>query len=1161
MRRSDRRPGVAAIATRCKTTGQMSSSDATWVEGIDLAFADRRLGRTQVDRLLRDARAYAEPPRLDSAGRLVATFEGEGSGVSVRLRVDLRTSALEIACACTRGRPTTCDHVLRVLVDLAVHPGLRAAIAAGKPSGERVAELPAMRREVCSERSLDEGLARWLPSSGAKTDLEVDVEVVRYTGVSVPDARPAVLLRYRCPPSLHVMKPKDVVAASLGPRDRRLVELTSPGQLQRDALVATRASASLLIHFLREDLHAKTGGFKRPLRFGKDVVAPSVERAGDGLVVRWNTASGRTVCDASDAVLFTGPFPYLWSEAHGSFHPLSPDVDLDVAWGFHLVPSLVVTEREAARVGRLLLGRGRANGVTLPPPEAFGLPRLEKPSFAIHLAGLPLEVRAELTAVYSTGSVRLPRREDAAADGRDLAAEAAATALAKEAGLEEDEDGVLRASGEAAARFWQLGIALIRESKTPPVEVRIDESLARVKVGPPAEVRVDVGAASGWLDTQVHFTAGALAVEMNALRSALAARQRWVALTDGTLTRITDKVADFLEDSDGLIDDGGRGRLAPHHLGRVARWVDRYGGSMDEPVSRLRTRLRALALTAEPSLPTGLRATLRPYQRDGLAWLQFLRELGAGGILADDMGLGKTVMTLALLARWKEDQGPQPSLVVCPTSVVGNWLREAERFTPELGVLPLDGASRDFEAIAAHDLVVTSYGLARRDIERLASKRFRCAVLDEAQNVKNPESATSRAVRRLDAGLRLALSGTPVENRLNELWSLMTFANPGLLGPASDFDERFERPIAARPDGAAADHLRAVVRPFILRRTKAEVLSDLPPKTEVDRACVFGVRQRRLYDALALTLRQAVKKNIEKRGFERSQLSVLTAILRLRQMACDPRLLDPAIPAAESAKRAAFLDLVRELVSEQRRALVFSQFVKLLMLWREDLDREKIAYEYLDGSSANRATTVERFQQGAAPLFLISLKAGGAGLNLTAADTVIHCDPWWNPAVEDQATDRAHRIGQERAVTVVRLVAEGTIEDKIGLLKAKKRELATSVIGGSGVLRGLDEADVGALLGDVQGGTDGDADRDDLAGDLSAPEVAPGFLRAHEVDELRSIVRWLEQTGLPRKELGRRVGMAPSRLALLLIGHRVPIRAVVAERIRAIGAERGHPAS
>ncbi len=1134
----------------------MSSADATWVERIDLAFVDRRLGEAQVDRLLRDAHPYADPPRLDSTGRVIAAFAGEGGALVVKLRVDSATGALQVACACTRGRPVTCEHVMRVLVDLAVHAGLRAAIAAAEPSSERVAELPAVRSAVYSERTLDSGLARWLPASGASVELEVDVEVVRYTGVPSPEAWPAVLTRYRCPPSPKVIRPKEVVAASLRARHRRLVELTAPGQLQRDALVATRSSASLLIHFLREEVHAKTGGFRRSLRFGKEAVAPRVEREGDRLLVRWFTTAGRSVCDASDAVLFTGPFPYLWSEAHETFHPVSPDVDLDVAWGFHVVPSLVVTERSTARVGRLLLGRGRASGVTLPPPETFGLPPLEGPSFVLRLAGLPLEVRAELTAVYSGGIVTLLSSAVAAVDGRDVAAEGAAVALAKQAGLEEDEDNSLRVGGEAAVHFWQRGIHLVRDSTSPRIDVRMDESLARVKIGVPAEVRVDVAAASGWLDTQVHFMAGALVVEMNVLRRALAASGRWVALTDGTLTRITDAVADLVRETAGLVDDEGRGRLAPHHLGRVARWVDRFGGSMDERVSRLRARLHALAVSPEPALAAGLSATLRPYQREGLAWLQFLRELGAGGVLADDMGLGKTVMTLALLARWKEDEGPEPSLVVCPTSVVGNWLREARRFTPDLRVLPLDGAARDLDAIASHDLIVTSYGLVRRDIERLASKRFRCAVLDEAQNVKNADSATSRAARRLDARLRLALSGTPVENRLGELWSLMTFANPGMLGEASDFDERFERPITARPDGPAAEHLRAVVRPFILRRTKAEVLTDLPPKTEVDRACVFGVRQRRLYDALALTLRQAVKRNVEKRGLARSQLSVLTAILRLRQMACDPRLVDPSVPAAESAKRAAFLDLVRELVSEQRRALVFSQFVELLNLWREDLDRERIAYEYLDGSSTNRAGIVERFQQGAAPFFLISLKAGGAGLNLTAADTVIHCDPWWNPAVEDQATDRAHRIGQERAVTVVRLVAEGSIEDKIGLLKAKKRELAASVIGGSGALRGLDEADVSVLLGDVEGETDRDADRDDVAQEPATPPVAPGFLEALEIDELRAIVRWLEQTGVPRKDLGRRVGLAPSRLALLLIGHRIPISKDVAERIRAIGVAR-----
>ncbi len=1132
-------------------------TETSWVERIDLAFVDGRFGRAQVDKLLADPLAYAEePPRLDDAGRLLATLAGPAGALRVQLRVQPTTGAIEVACACSRGRAAVCDHVVRVLVDLAIHPGLRTALARGEPSVDRVAELPARRSEAHAEHTLELGLARWLPASGETVDLEIDVAAVRFTGIPSPDARPAILVRCRSPPSPRLLNPKDVLAARLSERHRRLVELTAPGQLQRDALVASRATASLLVHLLRDELHAKTGGFKRPLRFSREEVAPRVDRERDALVVRWHTAAGRRVCDAADALLFTGPFPYLWSEAQEVFHPVAPDVDLAAAWAFHSVPHLVLPERAATRVGRLLLGRARASGVTLPAPEAFGLARQETPSFVLVLAGWPLDVRAQLSAVYESGAVALGRAAAAPGVGRDIEGEARALARVGESGLAEDEDGSMRVAGERAADFWQRGLAVVRNGDAPPIEVRLDESLARVRIGPPAEVRVDVGTASGWLETQLQFTAGAIAVEIAALRAAVAEKRRWVALSDATLTRITDELADLVDETAGLVDDTGRSRLPTREIGRVAHWVERYGGAMSEPMSRWRDRLRGLAL-APPSIPAGLRASLRPYQCDGLAWLQFLRELGTGGVLADDMGLGKTLMTLALLARLKEDDGPRPSLVVCPTSVVGNWRREAERFVPDLRIVVLEGTGDDLAALDHYDLAIASYGFLRRRIDRLASRRFRCAVLDEAQNIKNASAATSRAARRLDAEMRLALSGTPVENRIHELWSLMTFANPGLLGDEADFDERYERPIAARPDGAAAERLRAIVRPFLLRRTKAEVLTDLPPKTEIDRACVFGMRQRRLYDALAFTLREAVKKDIQKRGLARSQLSVLTAILRLRQMACDPRLVDPAVPAAESAKRAAFLDLVRELFSEQRRALVFSQFVELLKLWREDLDRERIAYEYLDGASTDRAAIVDRFQNGTAPLFLLSLKAGGAGLNLTAADTVIHCDPWWNPAVEDQATDRAHRIGQMRPVTVVRLVASGTIEDKIGRLKDKKRQIAASVIEGApGALHGLGKADIGVLLGDIDGESDRDESGDD-DGDAQDPPAAPGFLRAHEVDEMRAILRWLEQTGVTRKDLARQVGMARSPLALLLIGHRVPMATDVAERIRKMGASRG----
>lgn len=1053
----------------------MPPSEAGWVRAIDFEFVDARFGARLVNQLLLDSRAYLEPsPRVDAEGRLLAALEVDArdrwrtNGWTVALRARRGDEPLEAACACTTGGRFLCEHVKRVLVDLAVHPGLRSALAMHEPSGERVAELPAMRAHAFEERTLDERLAMWLPSRAVDDDLEMDVEIA--TDGS-DERRPCILVRCRRPTMRALMLAREIVEARLSPRQRRIVELLRPSHADRKALVATRAQASLLIQLMLEDGRVMTGGFRRRLRFAKEPAAPRVERLGDALVARWCSSDGHAIADASDVVFFMGPFPFIWSTAHQLFRPVASGVDQDVAWGFHVSPTLPLPAHEAERIGRALLGEGRGRGVALPAPEEFGLPAIEAPRFVLRLEGTPLDVRGELFANYSLGSVRLLPRAAASMDGRDAEVEERARVVVREAGLTES-DGELAASEDAAIDLWRRGVAGIRASQSPPIEVVVADTLARVSIGAPVRARISVGVASGWLDTELDFAAGDLKIEMKSILAALKSRKRWVTLADGTLAKISDEVAALVDESAALMREDARARLAPHHLGRVERWVEEHGGEVDANVKALGARLRSLAVRADADLPKRLGATLRPYQVEGVAWLQFLRELGAGGILADDMGLGKTIMTLAFLARWKEDAGRAPSLVVCPTSVVGNWVSETKRFTPQLKVLVLHGSDRATKvaSIPKHDLVLTTYNLLRRDIDTLATLKLRCVVLDEAQNVKNAIAATTHAARRLDGEMRVALSGTPVENRLAELWSIASIVNPGMLGTLRDFDERYERPIANDPNGAVAERLRAVVRPFVLRRTKAQVVPELPPKTEIDRACVFGPRQKRLYDALALTLRDSVKKRVEKLGLRRSSMSVLTAILRLRQMACDPRLVDPAAPPEASAKRTAFLELVRELADEGRRALVFSQFVQLLALWREDLDREGIAYEYLDGSSTKREAIVSRFQRGTAPLFLVSLKAGGAGLNLTAADTVIHCDPWWNPAVEDQATDRAHRIGQERAVTVVRLVARGTIEEKIGLLKKKKRDLAAAVVGAdAGALRGLDEADVRALLGDVDG--------------------------------------------------------------------------------------------
>jgi len=1059
-----------------------------WISRIAPELVDARFGAEVVSAALAAPRVYAGAPALDAASRLVASVVAAPGGkrlstpLDVSVRVREPNAVLDVACACRH--PRVCEHVVWLLVDVAFHPALRAAIAARVPTETLTSELPAVRASALEERTLGERLSAWLPSRTLDEAWELDVEAIAISTAAAAEPRTALLLRHRRPTHRALVPARDVLAARLAPRHRRLVELTAPYHLDKNVLVATRGQASILAHLLRDEIGLYANRFKARVRFSRELVSPRVERDGDRLVARWFTEGGALVGDAGTTFLLAGPFPYLWQPAEHAFHQVASEVDLDAALGMARVPSLPLGGDNEERVGRALLLRGRGLGVTLPAPEVFGLPPLVKPSFELRLSGTPLDVVGDLTAVYSIGKVPVAaHRKDG--DGRDVEAEAEALARVHEAGFAATQRGLM-ASEERAVLLWQEGLARLRASASPRFEVLVAESLANTKVGPPVQMDLRVSSEVGWLEAELEFRAGALGVELARMHRALAEGRRWVVLEGGTLARISEDVAALVDEARTL--DAGRGamRLPPHQFGRIARWIEladrpdsRIAVAVDPRAESLRARLRDLAKSPRACVPSRLETTLRPYQLVGLAWLQLLKELGAGGLLADDMGLGKTLMTLSFLARWKEDGGARPALVVAPTSVVGNWVREAERFTPGLRAIAWTGpaAGRREAALDEHDLVVTTYGLLRREATRLAKTRFGCVILDEAQNVKNPASATARAARRLDAEMRLALTGTPVENRLSELWSLMTFANPGVLGTAADFDERYERPIGIRPDGAVAAELRATVRPFILRRTKAEVLVDLPPKTEIDRVCVFGLRQRRAYDALALAVREAVRRAPERRQGARTQLAVLTALLRLRQMACDPRLVDPEARPEDSAKRASFLDLVRELVSEGRRALVFSQFVELLTLWREDLDQAKVAYEYLDGSTTNREAVVDRFQNGTAPLFLISLKAGGAGLNLTAADTVIHCDPWWNPAAEDQATDRAHRIGQQRAVTVVRLVARGTVEDKIALLKRQKRELAEAIVGAdTSALSGLADEDIDVLLGDVEGELDDEPD-------------------------------------------------------------------------------------
>lgn len=450
--------------------------------------------------------------------------------------------------------------------------------------------------------------------------------------------------------------------------------------------------------------------------------------------------------------------------------------------------------------------------------------------------------------------------------------------------------------------------------------------------------------------------------------------------------------------------------------------------------------------------PDGLQADLREYQMQGYNWLHFLREYNLSGILADDMGLGKTIQTLSYLLSLKE-RGllKKPALIVMPTSLVGNWQTESARFTPELKTLTLHGKSRasSFAAVKKVDLVFTTYPLLPRDGEKLKEIEWSVVALDEAQAIKNPSAKMTQAACALQAKQRLCLTGTPVENHLGEAWSLFTFLMPGLLGDNKKFTRTYRTPIEKEGDGERKVLLSRRLRPFVLRRLKNEVEKELPPKTEIIRRVTLADEQRDLYEAVRHVMNERVREEIDDKGFGRSQIVILDALLKLRQTCCDPRLvkLEAARKVQESAKLEELMGMLPMLIEEGRKILLFSQFTSMLDLIVPELKKLGIPFVELRGTTKDRATPIRQFQNGEVPLFLISLKAGGTGLNLTAADTVIHYDPWWNPSVENQATDRAHRIGQTKPVFVYKLIAEGTVEERILELQSKKAGLASALFG------------------------------------------------------------------------------------------------------------------
>jgi len=535
---------------------------------------------------------------------------------------------------------------------------------------------------------------------------------------------------------------------------------------------------------------------------------------------------------------------------------------------------------------------------------------------------------------------------------------------------------------------------------------------------------------------------------------------RFLRLDDGRILTLSRQLRHQLDSLSAIRDQGRIHPLATAVVEEATAGMEVKGGKpWREQLGRLRE-----AESLQPELPATLQAELRDYQIEGYRWLARLAHWGAGACLADDMGLGKTLQALALILQ-RAPGGP--TLVVAPTSVCNNWIEEAQRFAPTLRPARFGEGERQqmLDATGPYDLIVCSYGLLQSERERLETIEWQTLVADEAQAFKNANTKRSQAMMSLRSPCRIITTGTPIENHLGELWNLFRFINPGLLGSQERFNERFANPIELRNDEAARLRLKALIRPFILRRLKRDVLTELPSRTEIVQLIEFDQAERAFYEALRRQALERIAELPEHPGQQR--IKVLTEITRLRQAACHPRLVIDDAPVG-SAKLRAFAGILYELRENRHRALVFSQFVGHLALLREYLDTQGIDYRYLDGSTPvkRRKAEVDAFQRGEGELFLISLKAGGSGLNLTAADYVIHMDPWWNPAVEDQASDRAHRMGQTRPVTIYRMVVKETIEERILSLHAHKRDLADGLLEGADSAGRLSVDELVALIGD-----------------------------------------------------------------------------------------------
>ncbi|MCC6808174.1 MAG: SNF2 helicase associated domain-containing protein [Deltaproteobacteria bacterium] len=880
--------------------------------------------------------------------------------------------------------------------------------------------------------------------------------------------------------------------------DRRVFDVLKLGALgPRQIYIVSPNHAGRLLKMM-QGLNVVDGRTQKPLQW-KGAVTAQIEDAREGervrLSVRWKNAAGDALnIQQHPWAVFDEYPPVLWVAGQVFFGPerlvgetlrrllQEPSIDFDVS----------VLGQSVSRLEHVLSELG------IDPAwlsERLAAPTEDKPKMKLVLSFAGGALAAEATVHVGPHAFTLQDGVDvpeavwlpAAAPKwatrvrRDREAERSAIQILRDAVFVHEQNGRWRITGDDA-------LDLVRRELAPLVGhfelfwVKAPEPRAFRPDPLKSKLTVRETGRGDWFEVAVDFATGDAKVPIAEVIAQVEKGTRFIQLSDGTYAEATPALRQAVRVMQMLLGDrtgggstavAGKALLSSKDVGDLEGLMEVVDGfDLSELSDKHFAPLKDFKRIDPVDVPKNFQATLRDYQKDGLAWMVFLNERKIGGILADDMGLGKTVQTLAALHHLSLVQGRKPSLVVCPTSVVENWVRETHRFVPDFIVHRIDGPHRDEYLAKAKDadLLVTSYALLRRDFDKLKVLDLRYAILDEAQAIKNPQSQTAQCAKALKAEHRLALTGTPIENRLSELWSIFDFVSPELLGTLTDFKERFLSPIERYSDQPTLERLRRRIRPFVLRREKEVVAKELPPKTISQVFCDVPKATQGLYRQIADVAKDHLAAVMKQKGFERSTVSILTELLRLRQIACDPRLLkNTEIPkGALSPKLEPFLELVEEALDSGRKILVFSQFVGMLELISEGLTEKKTEHLMLTGQTRRRQVLIDKFQADDGPrVFLISLKAGGSGLNLTAADTVIHFDPWWNPAVEEQATDRAHRIGQTKPVFVYELVARNTVEEKILKLKERKRQLAEGVLGVDAALNKLLSEDEVMALFDV----------------------------------------------------------------------------------------------